>query len=321
MTTKLNLRQIPDLPEGGNQQQTDYAQVDESAIDFIKNKPDLTRYYLANNPLGFITPNYTGFDTRYKVSSYNPTWDEIINKPTNVSYFENDSGYLTKNISDTYYQALLGYVAADDNNVIHKTLDETKNGSLTLTGTLTTNVLSLTGNTPENIGTLSYFNQRFLLNKTLEVYQGIKYGGGNDGILINNLSISRMTNNGNTVDYGVFHNDLSSVAFSGNYNDLTNKPVGLIYPYKEISCSEANGCTYNVLLTDYYLDCIAGINTLIFSNSPAGQTFVVQNRIDNEPVTIMTSSGWLINGQQQVTIPNNSSYTIYSTGNNYNIKY
>ncbi|RTL47468.1 MAG: tail fiber domain-containing protein [Sphingobacteriales bacterium] len=45
-----------------------------------------------SNDVGYITGSYTGFDTRYRSSSWVPSWTDITSRPTALSQFTNDLG-------------------------------------------------------------------------------------------------------------------------------------------------------------------------------------------------------------------------------------
>jgi len=109
-------------PEGGDTQiQSDWAQTDTTAKDYIKNKP--TKLSDFTNDEGFID-NAVNNLTNYTLSSSLSTvatsgsYNDLSNKPTipvvptNVSDFANDAGYITKSVNDLENYTLTSSLSA-----------------------------------------------------------------------------------------------------------------------------------------------------------------------------------------------------------------
>lgn len=129
-------------------------------------------------------------------------WDDVTNRPTNVSYWTNDAGYITS--------------AAIPTNVSSFTNDA---GYIT-SAAIPTNVSAFTN------------DAGYLTSSALSNYytKSETYNQSQVNSLINSISIptktSDLTNDGSdgTSTY-VEADDLATVATSGSYNDLSNKPT------------------------------------------------------------------------------------------------
>lgn len=129
-------------------------------------------------------------------------WDDVTNRPTNVSYWTNDAGYITS--------------AAIPTNVSSFTNDA---GYIT-SAAIPTNVSAFTN------------DAGYLTSSALSNYytKSETYNQSQVNALINSISIptktSDLTNDGadGTSTY-VESDDLATVATSGSYNDLSNKPT------------------------------------------------------------------------------------------------
>ena len=129
-------------------------------------------------------------------------WDDVTNRPTDVSYWTNDAGYITS--------------AAIPTNVSSFTNDA---GYIT-SAAIPTNVSAFTN------------DAGYLTSSALSNYytKSETYNQSQVNALINSISIptktSDLTNDGadGTSTY-VESDDLATVATSGSYNDLSNKPT------------------------------------------------------------------------------------------------
>ena len=129
-------------------------------------------------------------------------WDDVTNRPTNVSYWTNDAGYITS--------------AAIPTNVSSFTNDA---GYIT-SSAIPTNVSAFTN------------DAGYLTSSSLSNYytKSETYNQSQVNSLINSISVptktSDLTNDGSdgTSTY-VEADDLATVATSGSYNDLSNKPT------------------------------------------------------------------------------------------------
>lgn len=129
-------------------------------------------------------------------------WDDVTNRPTNVSYWTNDAGYITS--------------AAIPTNVSSFTNDA---GYIT-SAAIPTNVSAFTN------------DAGYLTSSSLSNYytKSETYNQSQVNSLINSISVptktSDLTNDGSdgTSTY-VEADDLATVATSGSYNDLSNKPT------------------------------------------------------------------------------------------------
>lgn len=129
-------------------------------------------------------------------------WDDVTNRPTDVSYWTNDAGYITS--------------AAIPTNVSSFTNDA---GYIT-SAAIPTNVSAFTN------------DAGYLTSSALSNYytKSETYNQSQVNALINSISIptktSDLTNDGadGTSTY-VESDDLAAVATSGSYNDLSNKPT------------------------------------------------------------------------------------------------
>lgn len=129
-------------------------------------------------------------------------WDDVTNRPTNVSYWTNDAGYITS--------------AAIPTNVSSFTNDA---GYIT-SAAIPTNVSAFTN------------DAGYLTSSALSNYytKSETYNQSQVNALINSISIptktSDLTNDGSDgASTYVETDDLSTVATSGSYNDLSNKPT------------------------------------------------------------------------------------------------
>ena len=274
--------------------QSDWAQTDNTADDYIKNKPSIpTKTSDLTNDSGFITSaalptklsdltNDTGFITKsvsdltnyYDQTTINnmfnalsvPTktsdlvndsgfitntdyasastggvvkvgaglsidangvlssngltsvdWADVTNKPTNVSYWTNDAGYITSAALPTKTSDL-----TNDSGFITSAALPTKTSDLTNdSGYITSSVNNLT----------NYYTK------------GDTYTQSEVNALFSALTIptktSDLTNDGSdgTSTY-VEASDLATVATSGSYNDLTDKPAA--FELVEMSYGESN---------------------------------------------------------------------------------
>lgn len=274
--------------------QSDWAQTDNTADDYIKNKPSIpTKTSDLTNDSGFITSaalptklsdltNDTGFITKsvsdltnyYDQTTINnmfnalsvPTktsdlvndsgfitntdyasastggvvkvgsglsidangvlssngltsvdWADVTNKPTNVSYWTNDAGYITSAALPTKTSDL-----TNDSGFITSAVLPTKTSDLTNdSGFITSSVNNLT----------NYYTK------------GDTYTQSEVNSLLSALTIptktSDLTNDGSdgTSTY-VEASDLAAVATSGSYNDLTDKPAD--FELVEMSYGESN---------------------------------------------------------------------------------
>lgn len=274
--------------------QSDWAQTDNTADDYIKNKPSIpTKTSDLTNDSGFITSaalptklsdltNDTGFITKsvsdlanyYDQTTINnmfnalsvPTktsdlvndsgfitntdyasastggvvkvgsglsidangvlssngltsvdWADVTNKPTNVSYWTNDAGYITSAALPT------------------KTSDLTNDSGFITSAALPTKTSDLTND--------SGFITSSVNNLTNYYTKGDTYTQSEVNSLLSALTIptktSDLTNDGSdgTSTY-VEASDLAPVATSGSYNDLTNKPAA--FELVEMSYGESN---------------------------------------------------------------------------------
>jgi hypothetical protein len=274
--------------------QSDWAQTDSTADDYIKNKPSIpTKTSDLTNDSGFITSaalptklsdltNDTGFITKsvsdltnyYDQTAINnmfnalsvPTktsdltndsgfitnidyasastggvvkvgsglsidangvlsstaltsvdWADVTNKPTNVSYWTNDAGYITSAAVPTKTSDLI-----NDSGFITSAALPTKTSDLTNdSGFITSSVNNLT----------NYYTK------------GDTYTQSEVNSLLSAITIptktSDLTNDGSdgTSTY-VEASDLATVATSGSYNDLTDKPAD--FELVEMSYGESN---------------------------------------------------------------------------------
>ena len=127
-----DLLNLPTIPAA--QIQSDYTQADTSAVDYIKNKPDLSVYALSANLAAVATSgsyvdlqnkptigNGTLTLTRNSVQigtfSSNQTSNDTINivVPTKVSDLSNDTGFIT-GITSSMVTTALGYTPYDSAN-------------------------------------------------------------------------------------------------------------------------------------------------------------------------------------------------------------
>ena len=91
---------------GGEQVQSDWNQTDDAQVDYIKNKPDLSIYAQSSGLSTVATSgNYNDLSNKPTIpdEQVQSNWNEadstskayIQNKPTNVSSFTNDAGYIS----------------------------------------------------------------------------------------------------------------------------------------------------------------------------------------------------------------------------------
>ena len=131
-------------------------------------------------------------------------WSDVTNKPTNVSYWTNDAGYITSAAVPT------------------KTSDLTNDSGFITSASLPTKTSDLTNDSGFITSSVNNLANYYKKSET--------YTQGEVNSLINAITVptktSDLTNDGSdgTSTY-VEADDLATVATSGSYNDLSNKPT------------------------------------------------------------------------------------------------
>jgi hypothetical protein len=118
--------------------QSDWDQSDSSADDFIKNKPqnlvqDANYVHTDNNYTSDEKSKLSGIEAEAE-ANVQSDWSEadnskddfIKNKPTKVSDFQNDSGFITKDVNDltNYYKKSETYTQTEVNNALSGKVDK-----------------------------------------------------------------------------------------------------------------------------------------------------------------------------------------------------
>jgi hypothetical protein len=220
-----------DLDAGGSTQvQADWNQSDNTAVDYIKNKPTIptvpTNVSAFTNDAGYLTQHQSlaGYATEnYVDSAIQQVEQEIPTVPTNVSAFTNDAGYLTQ------HQSLQGYATETwVQQQGYSTFDGDYN-SLNNKPTIPAAQVQSDWNATSGMGEI--LNKPSLANVATS---------GDYEDLTNKPTIPTVPTNvsafTNDAGYLTQHQSLAGYAtetwvqqqgystFSGNYNDLTNKP-------------------------------------------------------------------------------------------------
>lgn len=118
--------------------QSDWEQSDNAADDYIKNKPenlvqDANYVHTDNNYTAEEKNKLSGIEAGAE-ANVQPDWSEadnskddfIKNKPTKVSDFQNDSGFITKDVNDltNYYKKSETYTQTEINNSLSGKVDK-----------------------------------------------------------------------------------------------------------------------------------------------------------------------------------------------------
>lgn len=118
--------------------QSDWEQSDNAADDYIKNKPenlvqDANYVHTDNNYTSDEKSKLSGIEAGAE-ANVQPDWSEadnskddfIKNKPTKVSDFQNDSGFITKDVNDltNYYKKSETYTQTEINNSLSGKVDK-----------------------------------------------------------------------------------------------------------------------------------------------------------------------------------------------------
>lgn len=229
---------------GGEVNQFAFSNVKIGSITITANSKTDTVEFIAGSNVT-LTPNASSKTITISVNIPDPDWSQIINKPTKLSEFTNDEGFIDNTVSNlvNYYtktevftkdevNGLIGNIATISIQVVEGDLPSTgKSNIIYLKAKSTadgeTNIYDeylWTGTKFERIGDTTVDLSNYL-TKTGDASNvtATFTSAGSRALPTSGESLSIII--GKVIKY---LSDLKTVAFTGSYNDLTGKPTQVV---------------------------------------------------------------------------------------------
>ena len=183
---------------------------------------DLTNYYTKSN-------TYTKTEVDTKIANLIDSAPETLNTLNElaVAIQNNDS------LIDTLDSAI--GTKANDNAVVHLTGDESITGNKTFGSANNIHTVTIVDNNQDRP---IIFGNNDTTSQSLRIDNTLKYNAGNKTLLTTNIKITGNISDGtNNIKVSEIANksSLKTVATTGSYNDLTNKPDLTVYINKNVS--------------------------------------------------------------------------------------